>query len=42
MPTVNEIFIIFGVVILAVLGLYVGFIIRHEREHKKEKKNELQ
>jgi len=41
MPTVNEIFIIFGAVILLIFGLFIGFVIQHEREHKRNKKNGL-
>jgi hypothetical protein len=33
---VNDLFIVILVSILGIFGLFIGFIINHEREHKKE------
>jgi hypothetical protein len=33
---VDEIFYVFGGTIIGVISLFIGFIINHEREHKKE------
>lgn len=32
----DEIFYVFSGTILFILGLFIGFIIKHEKEHKKE------
>jgi hypothetical protein len=32
----NDFFIVLGVTALFILGLYVGFILKHEKERKKE------
>jgi hypothetical protein len=36
MEAIEEIFIVIVVTILVVVGLFVGMIINHERERKKE------
>jgi hypothetical protein len=38
---VDEIFIVFIVAILGVTGLFIGMLLKHERDRKREEKKKI-